>query len=175
MKMHRFLLITLLLGFAIACQSSNSAISSTQEDDIPLLPSINGHMLDQRHPITEVWYRRVITHRTPDGDPVAVIVPQFDAPFAHLLPDNLLLASDARQKRYLNRQLKEAIEKDARLRRKFNRKQQQMIRDNKIPIGYVWHHDAPIGKMQLVDKVIHDGTAHTGGRWIWGGGSNQRR
>ncbi|NIZ47782.1 hypothetical protein HCT46_07630, partial [Spirochaetales bacterium BR208] len=34
---------------------------------------------------------------------------------------------------------------------------------------------APLGKMQLVDRIIHDATPHTGGRWIWGGGTNNRK
>lgn len=31
-----------------------------------------------------------------------------------------------------------------------------------------WHHHQDRGKMQLVDKAIHQQTGHTGGKAIWG-------
>lgn len=42
------------------------------------------------------------------------------------------------------------------------------------PDGYTWHHDAEAGKMQLVDTETHQKTGHTGGRSIWGGGTESR-
>ena len=42
------------------------------------------------------------------------------------------------------------------------------------PDGYTWHHDAETGKMQLVDSDLHGDSRHTGGRAIWGGGSEFR-
>ena len=37
--------------------------------------------------------------------------------------------------------------------------------------GYVWHHHEQPGVLQLVNESNHDATASTGGRFIWGGGS----
>lgn len=45
--------------------------------------------------------------------------------------------------------------------------QLQDIKDGKTPTDYVWHHQE-IGRMQLVDKGIHEATGHTGGMAIWG-------
>lgn len=38
----------------------------------------------------------------------------------------------------------------------------------KTPRGYVWHHHQDTGKLQLVNKTIHQKTGHTGGKSIWG-------
>ena len=48
------------------------------------------------------------------------------------------------------------------------------IEDGYTPEGYTWHHNEEIGKMQLVDTDIHSQTRHTGGRNIWGGGTENR-
>ena len=40
--------------------------------------------------------------------------------------------------------------------------------------GLTWHHTEVPGKMQLVDAKLHDKCRHTGGRNIWGGGSDCR-
>ena len=48
------------------------------------------------------------------------------------------------------------------------------IEDGETPDGYTWHHDAEAGKMQLVDFETHQKTGHTGGRYIWGGGTENR-
>jgi len=32
----------------------------------------------------------------------------------------------------------------------------------------VWHHHEKTGRLQLVDKNLHDKTGHTGGKAIWG-------
>ncbi|NIZ47690.1 HNH endonuclease (plasmid) [Entomospira nematocerorum] len=143
--------------------------------EITLLPSVHQHLENQQHPITDIWYRRIITKRNTASEDVAIVAAPFPSIVSFILPEELWLASDSKQKRYLQRELKDAITRDSKLRRKFTRKQQQMIKDGKIPLGYTWHHDAPLGKMQLVDRIIHDATPHTGGRWIWGGGTNNRK
>ena len=40
--------------------------------------------------------------------------------------------------------------------------------------GLTWHHNEIPGKMQLVDATEHSTCRHTGGRSIWGGGSDCR-
>jgi len=39
---------------------------------------------------------------------------------------------------------------------------------NLPPPGYTWHHHQDTGRMQLVQRGIHDGFPHTGGASIWG-------
>ncbi len=60
------------------------------------------------------------------------------------------------------------------LKSKFDDIQLSQINKGKTPEGFVWHHDAETGKMQLVDRNIHEATGHTGGRTIWGGGQDAR-
>ena len=50
----------------------------------------------------------------------------------------------------------------------------ELILDGETPDGYTWHHDAEVGKMQLVESDIHMKTGHTGGRTVWGGGNENR-
>ncbi len=73
-----------------------------------------------------------------------------------------------------NVQLKEAVENDQDLRTKFTPEQLEQIGNGDTPDGYTWHHDSEIGKMQLVDTRTHQLTGHTGGKTIWGGGSENR-
>lgn len=107
---------------------------------------------------------------------VEVVVPDFDSAFDVQLPEDLLKESNPRQFKECNQQLKDAINKDPELRKRFTEEQLEDIMDGKTPEGYTWHHDAETGKMQLVETKIHDrtqgGAAHTGGKSIWGGGYN---
>ena len=48
------------------------------------------------------------------------------------------------------------------------------VEDGTAPDGYVWHHNEETGKMELVDADVHAKTGHTGGRAIWGGGTENR-
>ena len=36
--------------------------------------------------------------------------------------------------------------------------------------GYIWHHNQVTGKMQLIARDVHEGSRHTGGNPLWGGG-----
>jgi hypothetical protein len=49
------------------------------------------------------------------------------------------------------------------------------IQKGQTPLGYVWHHHEAPGKMQLVEKKVHDAIPHIGGRSIWGGGESFRK
>jgi len=111
-----------------------------------------------------------------NGVKVEVVVPEFDSAFDAQLPKDLLKESNPKQFKECNQQLKDTINKDPELRKKFTEEQIEDIMDAKTPEGYTWHHDAETGKMQLVETKIHDrtqgGAAHTGGKSIWGGGYN---
>ena len=57
----------------------------------------------------------------------------------------------------------------------FTPRQLEQIRNGEPRIsGKTWHHNEVPGKMQLVDSDEHDICRHTGGRSIWGGGSEYR-
>ena len=82
--------------------------------------------------------------------------------------------NDAVQFSECNAQLKEALEKNPELKNQFDAEQLTQIEKCKTPDGYTWHHDAEIGKLQLVDQKTHKETVHTGGRKIWGDGDEAR-
>jgi len=127
----------------------------------------------QKHPETGVPYERKIV-RDDKGDPVEGVFPKFDSVFDVELPEDLLKASDKEQFNECNKQLKEAVEKDPELAKKFTPEQLEQIRNGETPDGYTWHHNEETGKMQLVDSETHAKSGHTGGKIIWGGGQENR-
>ena len=70
-----------------------------------------------------------------------------------------------------NNQLKERVANNSEFRSLFNEDQLADIEDGYTPEGYTWLHNEEVGKMQLVNSDIHSATRHTGGRYIWGGGT----
>lgn len=43
-----------------------------------------------------------------------------------------------------------------------------IIKEGKIPSRFVWHHHQNRGVLQLVVRLTHENTGHTGGKSIWG-------
>ncbi len=86
----------------------------------------------------------------------------------------MLKSSDKEQFNLCNQRLKEAVENDEELCKKFTSEQLEQIQNGDTPDGYTWHHDVEKGRMQLVDTETHQKTGHTGGKSIWGGGSANR-
>ncbi|MBO4908010.1 MAG: HNH endonuclease [Lachnospiraceae bacterium] len=132
---------------------------------------------NDRHPISGVWFeRRVI--ELPDGDRVEGVFPRFESVFDAKIPKAMYLCPDRIQFKECNIQLAQEIDNNPELRAKFSEEQIEQIHegiyDGTAPDGYVWHHDAEAGKLQLVDSETHAITGHTGGRSIWGGGSDNR-
>lgn len=144
------------------------------EDGVIHYKCDNEELEGKKHEPSGVEYVR----KTVDvnGVKVEVVVPDFDSVFDAQLPEDLLKESNPRQFKECNQQLKDAVNKDPELRKKFTEEQLEDIMDGKTPEGYTWHHDAETGKMQLVETKQHDrtqgGAAHTGGKSIWGGGYN---
>lgn len=110
------------------------------------------------------------------GIKVEGVFPVFHSAFDVQLPEDLEKASNAKQFKECNKQLKEAVQSAPDLRKQFTSEQLEDIDDGKTPEGYVWHHNEETGKMQLVKIEDHDrtqgGAAHTGGKALWGGGYN---
>lgn len=124
------------------------------------------------HPITGVPFEEKTVIDAEDK--FRGVFPIFDSQFDVQLPDNMLQASDAEQFGECNKQLKEAVDNDPELAKKFTPDQLEQIKNGDTPDGYIWHHNEEKGKMQLVDSETHAHTGHTGGRSIWGGGSEFR-
>jgi hypothetical protein len=132
----------------------------------------NEALAGKRHPLTDVPFER--RAEWIDGRPLEVVVPRFERVYEADLPAEDRLESDARQFRTCNDRLREAVDADPGLRAKFTGEQLEQIRNGDTPDGWVWHHDARPGRMQLVDEMTHMRTSHTGGRALWGGGAEYR-
>jgi hypothetical protein len=128
------------------------------------------------HPITGVPFEKKAID-TPDGK-VEGVFPEFRSVFDAQIPENLYNETDYSQFKECNSQLYDAIENNPDLKAKFTKEQIEQIKDGindgTAPDGYTWHHDAESGKIQLVDYDVHAKTGHTGGRTVWGGGSEYR-
>lgn len=139
-------------------------------------PCRNEGLAGERNPLTGVTYERKFVEI--NGYDVEVVMPKFDAEFATRLPNDLLEAKDREQFKECNKKLYEELQRNPKLQRKFSEEQIEQIKDGiymgGAPDGYTWHHDAEVGKMQLVDSDIHADSRHTGGKTLWGGGNENR-
>lgn len=154
---------------------SNSNLNENAEknDNTNNFPTRNQELEGKEHPETNVPFEKKSVEND-KGEIIDVVVPKFDSDFDAQLPSELYNASDKDQFNECNKQLKEKIEKNPEFGSKFSKEQLEQIMDGETPDGYTWHHDAEKGKMQLVDSTVHAKTGHTGGKSIWGGGSEKR-
>ena len=151
-----------------------SVADDTQDaDEVRRIKTIRDDLSGQEHPETGVPYVEKIVE-TDEGEKVKGVFPVFESEFDAQLPDELLKASDKAQFSECNKQLKEAVSKDPEFAKKFSDEQLEQINNGDTPDGYTWHHNEEKGKMQLVDSKTHADTRHTGGKAIWGGGSEFR-
>jgi len=103
------------------------------------------------------------------------VFPVFKSHFDCRLPENMYRSSDSEQMKYCVKNLAERIERDPDFGKNFTARQLEQIRNGEPRInGLTWHHNEIPGKMQLVNSVDHNAARHTGGRSIWGGGSDSR-
>ena len=110
----------------------------------------------------------------PDFSPVS----KFDA---YLDPEDFY-ASDLEQFDMCNNALADAVLpdpdtdkiEDPELASMFTEDQLTDIMNGDTPEGYTWHHDTEAGHMQLVPTDVHQACRHSGGRSLWGGGSDHR-
>lgn len=151
----------------------NNALDISTEDQPRCIKTRNYALEGQNHPLTGVPFleKEVVTNT---GERVKGVFPEFDSVAEAKLPESLYEAPDRIQFSECNRQLKENVAKDPELRSRFTPDQLADIEDGITPEGYTWHHNEDIGRMQLVDSEIHEQTRHTGGRYIWGGGLQNR-
>ena len=133
---------------------------------------INEKLEGSEHPETGVPFKK--RQVEVEGKDYEVVMPRFESKYDAQLPEDMFKASDYKQFKECDAQLKHEVENNDELKAQFDKEQLEQIYDGETPDGYTWHHDAEAGKMQLVDTETHDKTAHTGGRSIWGGGSDNR-
>lgn len=133
----------------------------------------NESLEGDRHPITGIEFEKKEVE-LPDGTRMEGVFPKFDSLFDAKLDESQYEDSDAKQFKEANSQLKNAIENDPEVRGQFTDEQIEQIEAGDTPEGYVWHHSEEAGTLQLVDSTVHAQTGHTGGRSIWGGGTDSR-
>lgn len=135
------------------------------------IPTINEGMVGES--VNGVKFaRRVFTL---NGERAEGVFPVFRSEINCKLPENMYKASDNEQMRYCTRKLAEKIGRDSEFAKRFTPRQLEQIKNGEPRIsGLTWHHSEIPGKMQLVNAADHTAARHTGGRSIWGGGSESR-
>lgn len=137
------------------------------------ISTINEGLAGQIYPGTNVEYKKHTFML--NGEKVEGIFPKFDSKFDTMLPKDLRNTSDTEQFKYCTQQLAKQIEKNPKLAKQFTPRQFEQIKNGEPRIsGLTWHHNEFPGKMQLVNATEHNTCRHTGGRSIWGGGSDCR-
>lgn len=137
--------------------------------------TLNSNLDGTSHSITGVPFESKEIELN-NGTVYAGVFPVFDSEFDAVLPEDTYLMSDEVHIGIANMQLHEAILENPQLGDSlgFNEEDVENLKSTVTPEGYDWHHTETPGQMQLVDETTHGQTAHTGGRFVWGGGSNFR-
>ena len=137
------------------------------------IKTLNSSLAGKLHPITKVpFYEKYVEY---SGKLYKGVFPKFESLYTFKLPKAKYLDSDPKQFSYATTKLYEQISKTPELAKKFTLKQLENIKNGASKISdLTWHHNEEEGVMELVDFTIHNGTNHTGGRQIWGGGSEYR-
>lgn len=139
--------------------------NSFQDADKPISKeTINSSLEGQKHPVTGVEFQKNAYG----------VYPKFESKATVNLPENMRMETDAKQFKYCNDKLKEQLHENPAMEKQFTKSELKQIDAGRTPKGNTWHHNEASGKMELVDRHIHDKTAHTGGRSIWGGGQAHR-
>ena len=134
--------------------------------------TINEHLEGTVHPETNVPFTSKEVEI--DGESRLGVFPDFPESYKTQLPETLHKASDYEQATHCNEQLSQSYENGSLDTEQFTDRQLEQIRNGDKPEGYTWHHHEDPGRMQLVPSDIHEKTGHTGGRSLWGGGSESR-
>ena len=122
---------------------------SEQEKSIEYVKCLNEKLEGQCHEETGVPFEKRVIEL--EDKKIEGVFPKFESVFDVQLPKEMLTDKDKVQFKECNAQLKNAIENNPELYEKFTEEQREQIRNGDTPDGYVWHHDAEVGKLQLVD------------------------
>lgn len=139
------------------------------------LETRNMDLAGDTHDSTNVPFEKNIVE-SDTGKPVEGVFPVFDPAFEMELPSDVLQETDTIHIGIANMELHEAIMNNPNLadELELSAKDVDNLYSSVTPDGYHWHHHEEIGRMQLVDENIHQETGHTGGRNVWGGGTEAR-
>ena len=132
------------------------------------IKTINESLEGKTYPETNVMYRKnniAIEGKLKEG-----VFPKFNSKFDVILPKEYWKQSSEKQFSFCMNPLKNKVEQNPDWAKKnFTPRQLAQIEYGGPRIdGYVWHHNEQSGKMQLVDRKIHETCRHTGGNSLWG-------
>lgn len=149
--------------------------TSLESLQIQNIDTINKHLEGTIHPETSVPFIRKTVENI-SGEIIEGVFPDFKdyRLFEVVLPEKLYQETDPKQFDYCNQKLKESFDKGTINTEHFTERQLDQIGNGDKPEGLTWHHNEEKGRMELVEQNIHQATAHTGGRFIYGGGSESR-
>ncbi|ADU31961.1 HNH endonuclease [Evansella cellulosilytica] len=133
----------------------------------------NSSLAGQLHPETGVPFEAQAI-ALEDGTEVVGVFPVFDAVAEVVLPEELYGSSDYLHFSYANGELIDMVSENETIAAQFSIDQLEQIYAGETPDGYTWHHHEDLGKLELVDEEIHAKTGHSGGRSVWGGGTDGR-
>ncbi len=73
--------------------------------------------------------------------------------------------AQARQKHFAicSKSLYQKLTRNQVLKMKFSEHQTRQLKNGKTPNGYTWHHSENKNILELVDRAVHNKTAHSGG------------
>ncbi|MBU9714327.1 HNH endonuclease [Evansella tamaricis] len=160
-------------------EASNNLDNIFDPDDTGLtdgqIQTINADLAGEYHAVSRIPYETSQVE-LPNGMIIEGVFPIFDdvSPFTATLDPELYETSDYVHIQIGNTQLLEELETTPDLAEQFDHIQMEQILAGETPDGYTWHHHQDPGKLQLVETEPHDLSAHTGGRQLWGGGTDMR-
>lgn len=137
------------------------------------IQTYNQDLKGQIHPNANVRYEKSIF--VFNGKIMEGVFPRFHVVYEVTLPKELMQAGDKAVFKACAEKLSYEVLHNLDLAERFDKEGQlENVLMGRTPDGYTWHHSEYPGKMQLVSSKEHNACAHTGGKYIWGGGTGCR-
>lgn len=160
---------------AEAADTTHTNINNLDLEESVRIETANDHLVGSEHPETGVPF----TDRTvelPNGQDITGVFPSFNVEYEVNIDESLYLQTDYVQFSYANQELYDHIQAEPELADVLGLSSREIagLSHGDTPDGFTWHHNEEPGVLQLVNQDIHANTAHTGGRELWGGGSDYR-
>jgi hypothetical protein len=135
----------------------------------------NDHLTGLDHHETGIPFAESVVE-LPDGDSIIGTFPIFESNFSVVLAEEMYLESDQTHFHIANETLYQSIQENPAIATNLDLSPADLnaLANGQTPSEYVWHHHEQPGVLQLVDEDTHQNTGHTGGRELWGGGSENR-
>ncbi|MDV2886273.1 HNH endonuclease [Alkalihalophilus pseudofirmus] len=146
--------------------------NTAEAGEVTELDTRNSMLEGTVHQETGVPFERNIV-TLPSGEQVAGVFPVFEYDFVATIPEDLYVQENSVHVSISNAQLYDAIQVNPSLASDLNlsAEEVELIGLGVTPENYVWHHHEEPGRMELMNRDIHEKTGHSGGQHIWGAGS----